>query len=162
MSSIYQPVWRKIRTASLFTKRYVITFDVTNSKIIITYFRSKKLEQRRCLCLGWVDPFFSQLATTFSGQISDERQGCVSHVSADVLQQSSSWWQTFISRLPDKTCQGCQQCQEHLKGHCCVHTISPISYRCNICNKRPFCLSCIIFTLIVLTQYHILLSFNEH
>ena len=73
-----------------------------------------------------LDPVYvrtARFAPGPTGQISDERQGCVSYVSADVLQQSSSWWQTFISRLPDKTCQGRQQCQECLKGHCCLHTI---------------------------------------
>ena len=36
-------------------------------------------------------------------QVPDEREGRVSHVRADVLQQSSSGGQTSIQRLPDKT-----------------------------------------------------------
>ena len=42
------------------------------------------------------------------GQVPDEREGGLSDVGANVLQQSSSRWETSLQRLPDTTGQSCQ------------------------------------------------------
>ena len=61
------------------------------------------VEQGRGLLLGGVELPLPQPPLPQRGQVPDERQGRLSHVRPDVLQQSSSGGQTSIQRLPDKT-----------------------------------------------------------
>ena len=46
-------------------------------------------------------------------QVPDEREGCLSDVSPNVLQQSSSRGQTSLQRFPDKTGKGFIQKMNH-------------------------------------------------
>ncbi len=64
------------------------------------------LDETGGLLLGGVDPLLPQPPLAQRGQVPDEREGGVSDVSPDVLQQSSSRWKTSLQRLPDKTGQG--------------------------------------------------------